>query len=406
MARHPTLLIALLFALFPFASAVPAYAVNAPEIDARAYALIDGTTGEMITGSNADKVNYPASTTKLMTALVAVEHGKLDDVYTVDAGAVDLPGDSSLCGIRPGEKQSLRSLLYGLLLASGNDCALAIARGETGGKTQVFVDWMNAKAKELGLTHTHFTNPHGLHNPDHYTSARDLALIARAAFADPTVQKMAGTPSYKMPGHDTMTNHNRLLFSYPGMVGGKTGFTDEAECTLVTAASRGGRYLIGVVMGEPYMDSVYTHMSALLDYGFSSGKAVATGGPAGAGATATAPAAGGAQAAGGSGAQAAGGSGATGAGSTGAGAAGAGTGAAGTPVPPVPGAETMVPATGEESLPGRSFFPQQLMAVAQYVRSLPDWAGPGLLATLSLLLYRAEFRRRRLRRQYAEYLEE
>ena len=239
----------------------------------RAALLIDGNTGQILYQQNGQARNFPASTTKLLTALVAVEHGKLDQMVKVSTEAVDQPWDSSSCYLEANEEQRLDYLLHGLLLASGNDCAIAIAEGVTGGNSQQFMDWMNETARRVGAANSHFTNPHGLHEPDHYTTALDLALISRAALANPTVRKIAGTREFFWPGKSERNgiyyNHNQMLVAYEGTVGGKTGFTEEAGLTLVSAAERDGRYLVGIVMGEQWKSEQYNDMIALLDMGFS-----------------------------------------------------------------------------------------------------------------------------------------
>jgi serine-type D-Ala-D-Ala carboxypeptidase (penicillin-binding protein 5/6) len=245
---------------------------------------MDATSGQILYQQNGQAKNFPASTTKLLTALVAVEHAKLDQVVTVSPTAVDMPPGSSLCYLEQGEQQKLESLLYGLLLVSGNDCATAIAEGVAGGDANQFVAWMNETAQRIGATHSHFVNPHGLHDQNHFTTAYDLALIGRAALANPTVRKIAGSPEYVWPGkserNGTYYNHNQMLFTFPGTFGGKNGFTEEAGNTLVTGAERDGRAVIGVVMGENGSPLQYADMTALLDMGlteFEAQKAVVAG---------------------------------------------------------------------------------------------------------------------------------
>lgn len=254
-------------------TALPASAEGAPLPHGRAAVLIDAASGQLLYEQNATDKNFPASTTKLLTALVAVEHGTLDQKITVSPNAVSMPPDSSSCYLEAGEQQPLEYLLYGLLLASGNDCATAIAEGVSNGRSDQFVTWMNETARRLGTVQSNFSNPHGLHEPDHYTSALDLALIARGALANPTIRKIAGTKEFDWPGKSERNgayyNHNALLFYYPGATGGKTGYTEEAGLTLVGSASRDGRLLIGVVMGEESKVNQYDDMTALLDYGFT-----------------------------------------------------------------------------------------------------------------------------------------
>lgn len=267
MARIRLLPIGLLL-LICLALAPPARADAPPAIGARAWVLLNGHTGQIVAAQNPYDQNYPASTTKLLTALVALQHGRLTDAYRYPDSSSELPGDSTLCDLTPGETQSLKALLYGLLLPSGNDCALAIAAGQTQGHVETFVRWMNETTRNLGLHDSHFANPHGLHDPDHYTTAYDLAVISRAAFADPMLRTIAGSRSYAMPGHEPMLTHDELLFHVPGVFAGKTGYTEQALCTMVSAAQRDGHYLIGVILGEEHMPPLYADMSALLDWGF------------------------------------------------------------------------------------------------------------------------------------------
>lgn len=260
-------------AVFTLCALSPAYASPAPPLHGRAAVLLDGISGQVLYQENGSDMNYPASTTKLLTALVAAQRGRLEQTITVTPEAVALPPDSSTCWLQAGEQQSLEDLLYGLLLPSGNDCAAAIAEGVGNGDADQFVKWMNETARELGATHSQFTNPHGYHDPNHYTTAMDLALISRAALQNPTVLRISGTPEYYWPGkselNGTYLNHNEMLALYPDTVGGKTGFTDEARRTLVNAAQRGDRLLIGVLMGEEDREQQYQDMIDLLDYGFS-----------------------------------------------------------------------------------------------------------------------------------------
>lgn len=250
----------------------------------KAALLLDGNSGQVLYQYNGTERNFPASTTKLLTALVAVEHGKLDQMITISSVAVDQPYDSSSCYLQEGEQQPLRHLLYGLMLASGNDCAIAIAEGVSGGRPEQFMTWMNETAARLGAKSSHFTNPHGLHEPDHYTTALDLALIAKGALSNPTVAEFAGSREFFWPGKSERNgiyyNHNQMLFYYSGARGGKTGYTEEAGLTLVSSAERDGLFLVGIVMGEKWKSEQYEDMEGLLDLGFAQfarQKAVAAG---------------------------------------------------------------------------------------------------------------------------------
>lgn len=248
-----------------------ASAASPPALRGRAILLMDGLTGQILYQQNGAERNYPASTTKLLTALVAVEHGKLDQTIRVSKEAINKAPDSASCYISEGEEHPLEYLLYGLLLPSGNDCADAIAEGLTGGKPEQFMAWMNETAKRLGANNSHFANPHGLHDPNHYTTAVDLALIAKAALAHPVIRKISATREFLWPGKEengTYYNHNDLL-GYTGLIGGKTGFTEEARFTLAVGAERNGIQLIGVTMGWEQKHEEFQDMKSLLDYGFA-----------------------------------------------------------------------------------------------------------------------------------------
>jgi len=257
---------------FIVAAAAPALAAEPPALRGRALVLMDGHTGQILYQRNGNVRIYPASTTKLLTALVAVEHGSLEQRIEVSASAVDKGPDSASCYISEGDVEPLEYLLYGLLLPSGNDCADAIAEGVSGGRPEEFIEWMNETAQRVGATRSHFTNPHGLHDPGHWTTAIDLAIIGRAALADPVVRRIAGTRQFDWPGKEkngTYYNLNGMLWDYPGTIGGKTGYTEEAGYNLINAVERDGRLLIGVVAGYKWKSELYTDMEALLDYGLT-----------------------------------------------------------------------------------------------------------------------------------------
>ena len=205
---------------------------RASALSASAAVTMDADTGETLFASNADSRLPMASTTKIMTALVALGEGDLDRVFTVKR---EYMAEGSSMYLQEGERLTLREALYGLLLSSGNDAAAAVA-GECGGMT-AFVEKMNAKAAELGLSDTHFENPSGLPAENHYTTARELAEITAAALRDPVFRDMVSTKTCTAAGR-TLVNHNRLLSMYDGAIGVKTGFTRAAGRCLVSAAER------------------------------------------------------------------------------------------------------------------------------------------------------------------------
>lgn len=249
-----------------------------PAISARAAFVFDADLGFVYYAQNADLELPEASCTKIMTALVAVEHASLDQVITVgaDAQALVRP-DSSFMGLHAGEKLTLRDLLYGLVLPSGNDAAVAIADG-VGGSVQNFVAMMNQKAQALGLTHTHFMNPHGLGENNHYTSAHDLAIMAAAAMKVPAIVQITSTLHYDIPqtadhaAYSLETGDDLLAGArspYPGAIGVKPGYTGDAGYCQAFAAIRHGHLIVGVVLDEPSWQVRIADMRNLLDWGFA-----------------------------------------------------------------------------------------------------------------------------------------
>ena len=246
-----------------FLAAFPVFNAHADEdISARSAILMEASTGAVLFEKAPDERLPIASTTKLMTALVTLENTSLEDTVTVPAVCETVEGSSMY--LKAGQTLSVRQLLYGLMLESGNDAAVALAV-HVAGSVEAFADMMNDRAAALGLKNTHFLNPHGLHEDGHYSSARDLAQIMRACMDDPLFVEIASTKSITFGGH-TYTNHNKLMWSYEGMITGKTGYTKKAGRTLVTCAQRDGMRLICVTLhdGDDWADQ-----AALLDMGFS-----------------------------------------------------------------------------------------------------------------------------------------
>lgn len=245
-----------------------------PKITAATAAVVDLATGSILWGRDVHVVRAPASLTKILTAMVAVDLAPLDAKITAQKS--DLIGESSM-GLTAGETLPLEAVMYGLLLPSGNDAAVTIARslgaqaGDANADASIahFVDKMNAKARSLGAKETHFTNPHGLDERNHGTSAYDLAIIGAAFVANPVLVKIAGTVTYEGYGH-TLHNTNKLLYDgrYPSVIGGKTGQTDDAGYNLIEIASKNGRRILTVEMGTT-ADDFWTDGIKLLDYGFA-----------------------------------------------------------------------------------------------------------------------------------------
>ncbi len=232
-----------------------------PPVSAEGAIVADVALGQIVFEKDAHWPLPPASTTKIMTALVALEHGRLDETVTVQASA--LVGGAKM-GLVAGEQLTLEDLLYGLLLRSGNDAAVAIAQ-HVGGSVDGFVEMMNDEAARLGLKNTHFANPHGLDNIDHYTSAYDLLVITRRALANPVFARIVATTDYTVGSHQ-MHNRNELLSTYPGADGVKTGTTTAAGECLVASATRDGHQIVAVVLGS---QDRYADATVLLDYAFS-----------------------------------------------------------------------------------------------------------------------------------------
>lgn len=239
-----------------------------PQTGADSAALFDVTGGRFLLLQNADERRPMASTTKIMTGLVVLEQCALDEIVTVPPEAVGVEGSSIY--LFAGERITVRTLLYALLLSSANDAAVALAC-HTAGSVADFAAMMNTRAEKLGLTDTHFENPHGLHDEAHYTTARELALIACEALQNDTFAKIVSTVRYTAPQLDTegtrlFLNHNRLLRSYEGAVGVKTGFTKKSGRCLVSAAKRDGLTLLAVTLDDA---GDWQDHKMLFDWGFS-----------------------------------------------------------------------------------------------------------------------------------------
>lgn len=243
-----------------------------PVLSAPSALLMDFDTGEVLFESDADTKRYPASTTKILTALLLIENAQPDDLITCTDPAVVKIEPSSL-NIKPGERFRAEQLLYGFLLRSANDGGVVIAE-HVAGSVASFAQKMNARAAELGATNSHFANPHGLHDPNHYTTARDLALIARAALQNPRFAAAVGTPKRTIARsinfQDVVVASKAKKGFYDvvaGADGVKTGFTKAARHCFVGSATRGGRRLISVVLYAP--SSAVTDSVPLIEWGFA-----------------------------------------------------------------------------------------------------------------------------------------
>ncbi len=294
MNRRMRSIVIYLFILILLVSNAAAYAVSPsdwsaeyPEnleeghIFAQAAMLIDFDTGEVLFSKNADARMFPASTTKIMTLLLALESGiPLDTIVTIPAQALDIPQDSSKVPVSAGEQMPFGDLLYGFMLNSGNDGAIAIAIIVSGSEEQ-FVIEMNDRAREIGCTNTNFVNSHGYHDNNHFTTASDMALITREAMKNPMFRKIVSTPEYVMSAtnmHSTRDVTSRVDMVVPESkyylaecTGVKTGYHSKAGQCFVGAAERGGRTVIAVVLfsTRDYPERKWFDANCMFQYGFT-----------------------------------------------------------------------------------------------------------------------------------------
>lgn len=242
--------------------AVLLFPVKVSALSAEKYILIDSLTGRVISEKNADQRSLIASTTKIMTALLICERCNVLDRMTIPKEAVGIEGSSMY--LKEGEVLTLQELLYGLMLSSGNDAAVALAI-YGGGTVEGFAELMNDKARVLGLQNTHFENPNGLDSPNHYSTARDLAVLAAYAMRNPVFASTVSAKTVKI-GNRFLRNHNKLLWLVDGADGVKTGYTKAAGRILVSSATRENRRLIAVTINDP---NDWNDHSALLQDGFT-----------------------------------------------------------------------------------------------------------------------------------------
>lgn len=256
--------------VFFFLCTVQAWTQTAPAINADGAILMDGKTGQVLYEKNAYKQLAPASTTKIMTAIIAIESGRLNEKTTISKNAANTAG--STMHLQEGQSITIRELLTGLLMRSGNDSAVAIAE-TLSGNVDDFVELMNKKASEIGAYQTHFRNPHGLSAPGHKSTAFDLAWITRYAMNLPTFAEIVGTKNTRIDWQDSrgqeheqdLKNTNKLLWMLEEADGVKTGTTNEAGPCLVSSATKNDQRLIAVTLRDParWQDS-----QALLEWGF------------------------------------------------------------------------------------------------------------------------------------------
>jgi len=254
---------------------------SGPSVNADSAIVMELSTGTILYEKNAEKAQYPASITKVMTGLLAVENCSMDEIVTFSDTAVYGNGsNSSSIGMNVGEKLTMENCMYGMMLASANEVAKAIGE-HIAGSLEDFITMMNDRAEELGCVNTHFANPNGLHDENHYTCAYDMALIARAAIQNATFKRISGTRVFVIPPTE-MTDADRWVanthqminpaklprYNYDDCYAGKTGFTNEARYTLVSYAKRGNLDIVCVTMHSQMQTDQYEDSITLLDYAF------------------------------------------------------------------------------------------------------------------------------------------
>ncbi|MGH2348930.1 MAG: D-alanyl-D-alanine carboxypeptidase family protein [bacterium] len=253
------------------APAPPGEAAALPNVDAAAVVLVDATTGTILYAKNAHRRLPPASTTKMMTAILAVEALPLDALVPISARAAAERSGAGI-GLQAGERWKVEDLLHAMLMQSANDAAVVLAEAASG-SVESFVARMNERARALGARDTHFVTPNGRHHPAHLSSAHDLALIARAALASPTVARIVSLRTWQLVRPTTaprmLINTNRLLWQVRGADGVKTGWIAESGRCVVGSATRGGRRLIVVLLNAPQL---FTDAGRLLEYGFAAAR--------------------------------------------------------------------------------------------------------------------------------------
>ncbi|GAB1475851.1 hypothetical protein MASR2M70_06830 [Bacillota bacterium] len=271
---HDGIIYIIVSVLLVSASASPCFAEQAsplsevpPEVSARNAIVIEQQTGKILYEKKSKERAYPASITKIMTALLAIESGYMDRKVVVPAASAGIEGSSIY--LAPGEKLSFTDLVYGLMLRSGNDAASAISR-LVDGSPEKFVQRMNERARSIGAIETNFVNPSGLFDDTHYTTAYDMALIAREAMMNEEFRVIAGARSWEAKRgegkYNYFYNKNKVVFEYPGGNGIKIGYTKKSGRTLVASAERDGLMLICVVMGAP---DWFNDSYKLMDYAFN-----------------------------------------------------------------------------------------------------------------------------------------
>ncbi|MFD1739359.1 D-alanyl-D-alanine carboxypeptidase family protein [Bacillus salitolerans] len=271
MKRTSILILVMILCSFPLSAHINAQD-HGVSINSESAILIDAKTGITLYEKNSRDIMYPASITKIVTAIVAIEEGKLDDIVVVSKNATNVEGTRVY--LNEGEQVSMHKLVQGLLINSGNDAGVAIAE-HMDGSEEAFSERMTRFVREkVGVEQTIFQNPHGLYDPDHFTTAYDMALITRYAMKNETFTKIMGTRSLPWEGESwetTIYNHHKLVrgeIPYEGVIGGKNGYVQKSGYTLVTVAEREKTQLIAVTLKASRKNDAYKDTIKLLDYGF------------------------------------------------------------------------------------------------------------------------------------------
>jgi serine-type D-Ala-D-Ala carboxypeptidase (penicillin-binding protein 5/6) len=287
MKRRKIAIICLFIFILSSIPMVPVYASSdidnstwptGPNVYAESAIVMEATTGLVLYEKNMHEKHYPASITKILSALIAIENSSLSDTVTFSRDAIfNVDLDSSRIGIDVGEQLTMQQSLYGILLESANEVTYGVAE-HVAGSIPAFAQLMNNRAKELGCTDSNFINPHGLYDNDHYTSAYDMALITREAMKNETFRKIFAARTYQIPPTNIQSetrylrNHHRFVlkqeYTYDGTEGGKTGYTSKAKYTLVTTVKRGDLELICVIMKDDSFEHQYTDTQKLFNYAY------------------------------------------------------------------------------------------------------------------------------------------
>lgn len=256
----------------------PLWPEDKPNVYSEAAIVMEASTGAILYSKNIHQTYYPASITKILTTILAIENASLSETVTFSREAIfDVELTSSRIGIDVGEKLTMEQSLYSIMLASANEVSYAIAE-HISGSLESFTNLMNSRAKELGALNSNFVNPNGLPDPNHYTTAYDMALISRAAIRNDVFREITGTRTYSIPPTNIqketryLANHHKFIKKdkiYEGAIGGKTGYTKVAKYTLVTFAERNGMSLISVIMKCDSIEHEYSDTAKLLDFGFN-----------------------------------------------------------------------------------------------------------------------------------------